>query len=108
MPVQEPRGHIPAKNKYVVMTSAEGFLKDPKLFSVTRTPDLIFMDPPYGEGWMAKVPDLLFKCPLVSKNTIMVAEHVVDDPLSNIAPLGTLVTQSHFGPKVLSIFKLKP
>lgn len=93
------------QNIQVVLASAESFLKNPDHYQIHRTPNLVFLDPPYGQNIMHKVTPLLLSCPLIDKNTIIVAEHVQDDPLPNLKPDGELVSEEIYGPKTISIFR---
>jgi 16S rRNA (guanine966-N2)-methyltransferase len=103
--LKDPKIFDPLKVE-VVATQVETFLKKPRQFGVNVTPDLVFVDPPYGQGLMKKVAPLLLSCELCSPETLFVAEHVVDDPVENIdGARGKIVSQNIYGPKVLTCFK---
>lgn len=44
--------------------------------------DYIFMDPPYGKGYIEEVLSLVFACRLPAGNAIIVVEHTSSEPLS--------------------------
>jgi 16S rRNA (guanine966-N2)-methyltransferase len=90
----------------IVTSSVENFLKAPANFGVDTRPDFIFMDPPYGQNWMNKIPNLLKVCPLVDDDTLILAEHVAEDPLPEGETLFR-VKQEIYGPKILTAFSLK-
>lgn len=50
-------------------------LKDSQLF------DLIFMDPPYGQGWANVIVSALLSLPLLKENGILVLEHDLKEPI---------------------------
>lgn len=42
--------------------------------------DYIFMDPPYGKGYIDQILALIFSCGLPAENAIIIAEHSVEEP----------------------------
>lgn len=44
------------QNPVVVQSLVESFLKTP---TTTKSPNLIFLDPPYGKNWMEKITPIL-------------------------------------------------
>lgn len=41
--------------------------------------DYIFLDPPYGKGYIDQILDLIFSCGLPAENAIIIVEHSVDE-----------------------------
>jgi len=78
-------GNLAAQKTSVIAASVEDFLDAPEKFGVTQQPDLVFLDPPYGQSWMKKTVPLLVACRLVGPKTFFLAEHVTDDPFENTA-----------------------
>jgi 16S rRNA (guanine966-N2)-methyltransferase len=88
----------------VVAAPVEDFLITPEKFGGTQQPDLVFLDPPYGQGWMKKIVPQLAACRLVGPKTFFIAEHVTDDPFENTS--GAIIIQREiYGPKVLTCFQ---
>jgi 16S rRNA (guanine966-N2)-methyltransferase len=102
--IKAPRSFLAQKTQ-VVQSTVEAFLKDPPALGVDALPDLVFLDPPYGQGYMKKFAPLLLGNPLCGPRTLFVAEHVVDDPLPALQNLGRIVFQEIYGPKVLTAFR---
>ena len=86
----------------VIQGTVELFLKNPKNFGVTEVPHFVFLDPPYGQNWMAKVIPLLLRCPVCGPQTLFVAEHVADDTLPSTLKIHK---QEVYGPKIISCFR---
>ena len=42
--------------------------------------DYLFMDPPYGKGYIDQILALIFACRLPAENAIIIAEHSVEEP----------------------------
>lgn len=42
--------------------------------------DYLFMDPPYGKGYVDQILALIFACRLPSENAIIIAEHSAEEP----------------------------
>jgi 16S rRNA (guanine966-N2)-methyltransferase len=95
-----------SKNIQTVCAPVETFLKTPDKFGISESPDLIFMDPPYGEGWVKKVLPLIMNCELVSKDTVLIVEHVIDDPLGPFGEKAELMAEETYGPKRLSVVRI--
>lgn len=47
----------------------------PKLYKLSRRYDIIFLDPPYKEGYVEKVLQVLERYPLFDEGTIFIFEH---------------------------------
>jgi 16S rRNA (guanine966-N2)-methyltransferase len=94
-----------AQKAQVIQAPVERFLKEPSAFDSVPSPDLVFLDPPYGQGYIKKFTPLLLSNPLCSEKTLFMAEHVVDDPLPNLGDGGALIKQEIYGPKILSLFR---
>jgi 16S rRNA G966 N2-methylase RsmD len=98
---------------HVVFAEVGAFLSQPGLLGVNRAPNLIFMDPPYGQGFVAKTLDQLGRCPLLVSKPIksplfILIEHVSDEPITpQASSLFELVTQEAYGPKSLTLLKIR-
>lgn len=53
--------------------------------------DIIFMDPPYGEGHEKKALDILAKQPYVTENTLLIAEAELSEDFSFTDELGYFI-----------------
>lgn len=42
--------------------------------------DYLFMDPPYGKGYIDQILALIFACRLPAENAIIIAEHSIEEP----------------------------
>ncbi len=89
----------------VVRANVDQFLRDPAGYGVTRTPELVFLDPPYGQGLAARTTVQLLDCPLITPATLIVMEHVTDDPLGELGERGRIEREETYGPKRLSWFR---
>jgi 16S rRNA (guanine966-N2)-methyltransferase len=79
-----------------VLSSAEDFLKG----GGTSSPDLIFLDPPYDYS-VAKMIPLIFTCPKVTHQTVVLIEHVKEN-FSEKGFENHILFQKIYGPKVLT------
>jgi 16S rRNA (guanine966-N2)-methyltransferase len=64
--------------------------------------DLIFMDPPYGRGYVQKTLEILHAQPLHHKDSILVIEHDRRETLSESMEGWTLARKRQFGDTVVS------
>ncbi|MFN7131915.1 MAG: RsmD family RNA methyltransferase [Myxococcales bacterium] len=90
-----------AQSARVVKAAVEPFLREPAAFGETAAPELVFLDPPYGQGLTAKTLAQLAACALVRPGTRVVVEHVVEDPLGDTTPF-TVERHETWGPKQLA------
>lgn len=57
--------------------------------------DLIFMDPPYGHGWVGKTLALLD--PIAAPEALIIAEHHVKDDIPEVLPPWHVIDQRSYG-----------
>lgn len=53
--------------------------------------DIIFMDPPYGDGYETQVLSLLYKMPYVTRDTLLIVEAALEKDFSDAEALGFTV-----------------
>jgi 16S rRNA (guanine966-N2)-methyltransferase len=68
--------------------------------------ELIFLDPPYGKGLARKTLEALAESPVVTPETLMVAEHSPDEDLEAIPHL-EMVDQRKYGGTRVSFLRRK-
>ncbi len=73
-----------------------------RLASQNRLFDLIFMDPPYGKGWVGKILGLLD--PIAGPDALIIAEHHDQDPVPNSLPPWEAVDRRRYGTVAVTIF----
>lgn len=89
----------------VVKANVDQFLRDPESYGVHRAPDIVFLDPPYGQGLVARTAEQLLACELITPDTRILLEHVTDDPLGELGERGRLEREETYGPKRLTWFR---
>jgi 16S rRNA (guanine966-N2)-methyltransferase len=67
--------------------------------------DLIFMDPPYGQGWCNSIVPLLLSLPVLIETGILVLEHDLKEPIpENVGEWG-IGDQRRYGQTRVSFYK---
>jgi 16S rRNA (guanine966-N2)-methyltransferase len=67
--------------------------------------DLIFMDPPYGQGWCNLIVSAALSLPLLNNNGILVLEHDLKEPIpENVGDWG-IGDQRRYGQTRVSFYK---
>ena len=67
--------------------------------------DLVFMDPPYGQGWCNLITSSLFSFPVLKASGILVLEHDLKEPIpENIGDWG-IGDQRRYGQTRVSFYK---
>ncbi len=70
--------------------------------------DLVFVDPPYNKGWVQKILKKMGKCPLLSGDGWLVAEHSMHDGIAEAVPEGYEIFRSQqYGETVLTFIRQK-
>jgi 16S rRNA (guanine(966)-N(2))-methyltransferase RsmD len=67
--------------------------------------DLIFMDPPYGQGWVERILAMLQEGALLSDGAAVVAEHGARDPLAERYGVLALHDRRRYGDTFLSFYR---
>ena len=69
--------------------------------------DLIFMDPPYGQGWANVIVSALLSLPLLKENGILVLEHDLKEPIPEEVGNWGIGDQRRYGQTRVSFYKFK-
>jgi 16S rRNA (guanine966-N2)-methyltransferase len=69
--------------------------------------DLIFMDPPYGQGWSNLIIPSLLSLPILDEKGILVLEHDLTEPVPNQVGGWSIEDQRRYGKTGVSFFKYK-
>jgi 16S rRNA G966 N2-methylase RsmD len=67
---------------------------------------IIFLDPPYGQGFVPKTLEALAASSIVSPHTLIVAEHAVTDPAFSIPHLERVDVRK-YGGTLVSFFRMQ-
>jgi 16S rRNA (guanine966-N2)-methyltransferase len=67
--------------------------------------DLIFMDPPYGQGWCNLIGSTLLSLPLLKENGILVLEHDLKEPIPEKVGNWGIGDQRRYGQTRVSFYK---
>lgn len=83
--------------KFTRFTENATVLKQDALVAIgnihEKEADVIFMDPPYGQGYEKSVLERLTDMPYVTKNTLIVVEALLENDFSYVQSLGYVVTK---------------
>lgn len=74
-----------------------------RLASQNRLFDLIFMDPPYGKGWVGKILGLLD--PVAAPEALIIAEHHEQDPVPDSLPPWEAADRRRYGTVGVTFFR---
>ena len=69
--------------------------------------DLIFMDPPYGQGWCDLIGSALLSLPLLKENGILVLEHDLSEPIPEKVGNWEIRDQRRYGQTRVSFYKFR-
>jgi 16S rRNA (guanine(966)-N(2))-methyltransferase RsmD len=92
-------GIRPPEGEVLVLSVAAAICR---LASQNRLFDLIFMDPPYGKGWVGKTLALLD--PVAAPDALVVAEHHEHDPVIDQSPPWHMADRRRYGTVAVSFF----
>jgi 16S rRNA (guanine(966)-N(2))-methyltransferase RsmD len=67
--------------------------------------DLIFLDPPYGQGWCDVIGSALLSLPLLKENGILVLEHDLKEPIPEKVGNWGIGDQRRYGQTRVSFYK---
>ena len=67
--------------------------------------DLIFMDPPYGQGWCDMIGSALLSLPLLKENGILVLEHDLKEPIPEKVGNWGIGDQRRYGQTRVSFYQ---
>ena len=67
---------------------------------------IIFLDPPYGQGFVLKTLEALAASSIVSPDTLIVAEHAATDPVFPIPHLERIAARK-YGGTLVSFFRMQ-
>ena len=77
------------------------------LKKIPEKADLIFLDPPYGEGLLDHCMELISEYDLLSEDGIIVAEHGVKMPMEDNLLGFTKIKEKRYGTIAISIYALQ-
>lgn len=80
----------------------ERLQKDPRRFS------LVFMDPPYSQGWVAKTLEQLLRSNILAPGALIVVEHEAGEPIPENLPGVVLIKAKAYGRTIISILREEP
>ncbi len=69
-----------------------------------RVFDIIFLDPPYGEGLSKNILQILDACDILARNGFIIAEHCGSESLPEVLNNLSLVQQRTYGKTLLSFY----
>ncbi|WP_448382897.1 16S rRNA (guanine(966)-N(2))-methyltransferase RsmD [Desulfosoma sp.] len=92
--IQPPEGEV------LVLSAAAAISR---LAFQSRLFDLIFMDPPYGKGWIGKTLALLE--PISAPDALVVAEHHEHDPVTEPFPPWQIADRRRYGTVAVTFFR---
>ncbi len=69
--------------------------------------DLIFMDPPYGQGWSNLIIPSLLSLPILDEKGVLVLEHDLTEPIPNPVGEWSVEDQRRYGKTGVSFYKYK-
>lgn len=92
--IHAPEGEILALNAAAAVS---------RLASQNRLFDLIFMDPPYGKGWIGKTLEILQ--PVTASDALVVAEHHAQDPVADAYPPWKVSDRRRYGTVGVTFFR---
>ncbi|MBI4764844.1 MAG: RsmD family RNA methyltransferase [Deltaproteobacteria bacterium] len=96
--IQRMSGH---ENKTRSVTSSIRELKDAEPF------DLVFIDPPYGQGWCNVIVSAVLSLPLLQENGILVLEHDLKEPIPEKVGNWGIGDQRRYGQTRVSFYKFR-
>jgi 16S rRNA (guanine966-N2)-methyltransferase len=67
--------------------------------------DLIFMDPPYGQGWCELITSSLLSLPVLNESGILVLEHDLKEPIPETVGGWGVGDQRRYGQTRVSFYK---
>jgi 16S rRNA (guanine(966)-N(2))-methyltransferase RsmD len=68
----------------------------------------VFLDPPYGQGWINKILPILARSPILEEEAWVVAEHGSQERVADSYPPLALTDQRHYGTTWVSFYVRQP
>ena len=68
----------------------------------------VFLDPPYGQGWINKVLPILARSPILEEEAWVVAEHGGQERVADSYPPLVLTDRRHYGTTWVSFYVRQP
>lgn len=99
---EDPQSVVPAE-----VMNMDAFAGIKYLAGQGRRFDVVFMDPPYGQGHVKKALKTLLACDILHRNCFLIAEYGRRDRLEDFEDRLTLIKQRNYGTSHLAIFEVK-